>query len=748
MEDKVRQGEERNRTFCVNDATARRMAEDALRESEERLRRIGDNLPDSFIYQYTHDADGTPLFLYVSAGVERLNGVTPEEVLSDAGALHRQVDPEQLSALMEAEQVSARELTTFAMDVRMRHPDGEWRWMQIRSTPRRTSGGRVAWDGVQTDITDRKEHEREVNRLNRLYGALSQVNQAIVRITSREELFREVARALVEFGKFSMVWIGVLNSATREVEVAAHEGDETGYLDGLRVYADDRPEGRGPTGTAIRDGRPYVCNDFLNDPRTLPWREPASRAGWRSSAAFPIRIDGEVRGALMVYDRETNFFGEREVVLLEEVALDISFGLLNLERETLRNRSEAALRRSEEKFRNIFESAPIGIFQSTTGGMFLQVNETLADMFGYDTPREMVDGVTDIASQLFVDPKQRTELIRSVLASDEFGRSEVLYRRKDGSGFIATLSMRAVRDDNGDVAFLEGFVEDITERKHAEKEILTLNTDLEQRVRNRTAELEAANYALKKEIEHRKRAQEEITRLNLDLLRQKAALETVNKELESFSYSVSHDLRAPLRHLDGFSRILEEECAPKLDEPERDCLRRIRAAAAKMDNLVDALLQLSRMTRTEIALQPVDVSAMVRAIVDELAKSRPDRNVAVSIEEGVVVMADPRLLRIVMDNLMGNAWKYTSKKEVARIEFGAAEVDGKRACFVRDNGAGFDMAYAGKLFGAFQRLHGEAEFEGIGIGLATVQRIIHLHGGEVWAEGREGEGATFYFNLE
>ncbi|GLI37019.1 sensor histidine kinase [Geobacter hydrogenophilus] len=405
-------------------------------------------------------------------------------------------------------------------------------------------------------------------------------------------------------------------------------------------------------------------------------------------------------------------------------------------------------RQEWEKFRDIFESAPVGIFQSTIGGRFLRINATLAVMFRYDSPEEMAGAVTDIASQLFVDPLQRTDLIRSVLETDTFARSEVLYRRKDGSVFIATLSMRAVRDDNGDTAFLEGFVEDITERKHAEEEILKLNTDLEQRVRNRTAELEAANSALKKEIEHRKKAQGEITRLNLDLLRQKAALETVNRELESFSYSVSHDLRAPLRHLDGFSRILEEECASKLGEPGRDCLQRIRAAAEKMDTLVNALLQLSRMIRTEIDLHPVDVSAMAREIVEELAKSDPDRNVTVDIEGGVVVMADPHLLRIVMDNLLGNAWKYTSKNNDACIEFGTTEVTGKRACFVRDNGAGFDMAYAGKLFGAFQRLHSEAEFEGIGIGLATVQRIIHRHGGKVWAEGQVGKGATFYFMLE
>ena len=724
------------------------VSENSLCKSEERLRRLSDNLPDSFIYQCTRDADGSPRFLYVSAGVERLNGVTAEKVLNDAGVLYRQIDPEMFSALVKAEQVSARDLSPFTMDLRLRRADGEWRWMQVRSIPSRLPDGRVVWDGVETDITERKENERELKRLNRLYAALSQVNQAIVRITSREELFQDVTRVLVDYGRFSMVWIGLVNKDTLQVEVAAQKGDETGYLSGIRIFVDERPEGRGPTGTAIREGRPYVCNDFLDDPRTAPWREAAARAGWRSSAAFPISSGAEVCGALMVYDREANFFGEREVELIEEVVQDISFGLLNIEREAQRNQTEAALRRSEEKFRDLFESAPIGIFQSTIDGRFLRVNATLVGMFGYGTPEEMVSAVTDIAPQIFVIPGQRKEIINSALETDTFARNEILYRRRDGTVFMANLSMRVVRDDGGDVAFLEGFVEDISERKHAEREITKLNSDLEQRVRSRTAELEVANSALKQEIEFRKNAQKEIIRLNLDLVRQKAALETVNKELESFSYSVSHDLRAPLRHLEGFAKILEEDCAPKLDDSERDCLRRIRAAATRMEKLVDALLQLSRMTRTEISLEPVDISGMATAIVDELAKSWPDRNVAVTIEDGIVVMADPRLLRIVMDNLIGNAWKYTSKKEGALIQIATTEVEGRRACFVRDNGAGFNMAYVGKLFGAFQRLHSEAEFEGIGIGLATVQRIIHLHGGDIWAEGREGEGATFYFTLQ
>ncbi len=239
----------------------------------------------------------------------------------------------------------------------------------------------------------------------------------------------------------------------------------------------------------------------------------------------------------------------------------------------------------------------------------------------------------------------------------------------------------------------------------------------------------------------RKRAEEEKTNLN-------AQLQAANKELEAFSYSVSHDLRAPLRHIDGFSQILLEDYAEKLDDEGRCHLQQVREASQQMAQLIDDMLKLSRVTRAEMRREPVNLSRMAEAAVEELKKAQPDRAVDFVIEKELTAEGDPRLLRVVLDNLLGNAWKYTGKRSRARIEFGRTNHDDRAAYFVRDNGAGFDMAYAGKLFGAFQRLHSANEFEGTGIGLATVQRIIHRHGGHVWAEGAVEKGATFYFTLE
>ncbi len=257
-------------------------------------------------------------------------------------------------------------------------------------------------------------------------------------------------------------------------------------------------------------------------------------------------------------------------------------------------------------------------------------------------------------------------------------------------------------------------------------------------------------YILMSDVTEHRRAEEEIRRLNGDLERRvferTLQLEATNRELEAFCYSVSHDLRAPLRAIRGFTDVLLEQYAPKLDGRGQEFLQRTCEASQQMDKLIDDLLKLSRVVRGELQTEKVSLSALAQEIVAELRRAEPERQVTITISPDLTVFGDRRLLRIVLDNLLRNAWKFTGKRESAEIELGRS--DGENSAFyVRDNGAGFDMAYAGKLFGVFQRLHSAADFPGSGVGLAIVQRIINRHGGRTWALGKAGSGATFYFAL-
>jgi two-component system, sensor histidine kinase and response regulator len=245
-------------------------------------------------------------------------------------------------------------------------------------------------------------------------------------------------------------------------------------------------------------------------------------------------------------------------------------------------------------------------------------------------------------------------------------------------------------------------------------------------------------------LQEGEQAARELAEARAELVRD---LEHKNRELESFSYAVSHDLRAPLRRIESFSRAVQESQGERLDDAGRRFLDRVREATRQMSQLIDDVLHLARVTRAEIREQEVDLSGLVTLLLDRLGEAEPDRRVECRVRPGITVVADGQLLRIAIQNLLDNAWKFTSRTPGARIEFGLTNVGGEPTYFVRDNGAGFDMAYADRLFGPFQRLHLASEFPGTGIGLATVQRIVHRHGGRVWAEGMVGQGATFHFTL-
>lgn len=382
-----------------------------------------------------------------------------------------------------------------------------------------------------------------------------------------------------------------------------------------------------------------------------------------------------------------------------------------LEREAAeRGEAERALRTSEERYRSLVAVSAQIVWTTDAAG---QVVEPLPAWQAYTAQK---DGeVRGLGAANAIHPDEREATLAQWRQASSAGTpfaTECRLRRFDGVYRWFALRGVPVRRADGVIKEWVGTCTDIHDKKIASEEIERLTEELEQRVRQRTAQLEDKN-----------------------------------RELEAFSYSVSHDLRAPLRAIDGFSQALIEDFGGQLDDEARRYLARIRAASQRMGQLIDDLLTLSRISRVELTWSTVDLSAMARQVFDELKHHDAERAVEVSIWEGVTVHGDPRLLRIALENLIGNAWKFTAKTNAARVEFGALEDREHTTYFVRDNGVGFDMAHAENLFGAFQRLHAVTDFPGTGIGLATVQRIVHRHGGRIWVNAQRGRGATFFFTL-
>ncbi|WP_035261620.1 sensor histidine kinase [Desulfonatronum lacustre] len=363
----------------------------------------------------------------------------------------------------------------------------------------------------------------------------------------------------------------------------------------------------------------------------------------------------------------------------------------------------------EHQFRRLVDNASLPIFIQTSG-VFAYLNKQALNLYGAASPENLLGRsvLERVHPRHHQEVRARIRLLNE--AKEAVPSLEQTHLRLDGVEFFVDVSAAPFQFQGRHGAVV--FVRDITEKKRFEEELRELNQQLELRVKERTARLEE-----------------------------------VNQELEAFSYSVSHDLRAPLRGIDGFSQALLEDYHGQLDDQGRDYLDRVRKASQRMGLLIDDLLKLSRVSRAELSVTNVNLSQLTEDVLVGLSESEPERDVETVVEQGLIATADPTLILIVLENLLDNAWKFTRYAHRPRVEFGRRMMSNEEVFFLKDNGVGFDMTYAGKLFTAFQRLHSLERFPGTGIGLATTTRIIRRHGGRIWAQAEPDKGATFFFTL-
>ncbi len=677
---------------------------EALRVSEERYRVITDAASDAII---SINEDSTILFANPAA--EKIFGYTVAEL-----------NNQQITMLMPD---YLRHVHRIGIKRYVETGERHLSWQSIEVPGLRKSGreipleisfgefvrdGKRFFTGIIRDVTERKRAEQYLAAQHAATRALAE--SATLDIAAPKILQAVCERLGWEIGA---LWrVDPDANALRCVEfwrtpASAAVEFEAKSLE--RTLA----RGTGLPGQVWESGAPaWIADIASNSDDNFPRASAAAKEDLHGGFAFPVMLHDEVLGAIEFYSREIQSPNEDLLRLMATVGSQIG--------QFIEHRQSATdLEASEARYRTLADAMPQIVWTADADGSLDYYNQRWFDYTGMTLEQSKGWGWQPV-----LHPEDVENCLRCWSKAVKTGeRYDIEYRFKrasDGAYRWHLGRATPARDQHGHIIKWYGTCTDIEDQKRTEQalqerqaQIGQLNAELEQRVVERTSELAAAN-----------------------------------KELEAFSYSVSHDLRAPLRSIAGFSEALMEDYRDQFNAQGQDYLQRVHAASQRMGQLIDDLLTLSRVSRGEMRRDKVDLSRKARETIEQLQKAQPERVVEVEIADGLTTRGDGRLLRIVLENLLGNAWKFTSKQPSARIEFGATEGErGEKVFFVRDTGAGFDMAYADKLFGAFQRLHTIKEFEGTGVGLATVQRIIRRHNGSIWAESEIGRGATFYFTL-
>ena len=641
---------EQSRLVLLSMIEDQQRVSDALKESELRYRTLADS-GQALIWTSGRDKKCD----YFNKPWLTFTGRTVEQEFGDGWI--EGVHQDDLARCITTYTTAFDALEPFSIEYRLRRNDGEYRWILDDGMPRYdTKGNFIGYIGHCLDITERKQAEEELK-------------------TTNQQLSERVKE------------MSCLNGVSKIVEIPGISLEEI-FLKTIELIPASLQYPEITVCRIILDGKEYKTPEF-------------KKTRWKLCST--IMFDGNHAGDIEVYylekkpDIDEGPFLKEERMLLDMIAERL--GMFNSRRQ-----AEKKLKKSEVKFRSYVDSAPDGIFITDENGKYVDVNPAASTITGYSKKELLNLSIPDLLQPDFIETglKGFQDLSRNGLLDVDLG-----FVTKSSENRFWRVS--AIKLSNQ--RFL-GFTKDITEYKLAEEELAKLNRELEQRVIERTADMEKAN-----------------------------------RELESFSYTVSHDLRAPLRHINGFITMFRNEVGESMNEKARHYMDVISESADRMGQLIDDLLSFSRMGRTELTIDTVDIGNLSDEVIEGFSEENSEHKIIFSRGAMPLVQGDEAMLRVVLTNLISNAVKFTSRTENRKIEIGCDSKNGENICYVKDNGVGFDMRYVDKLFGVFHRLHNERDFEGTGIGLATIKRIIDQHGGRVWAEGNVDHGAQFYFSL-
>ena len=632
--------------ISVMDITENKKAEEALRERDDRFKKLSSHVP-GMVYQFLRRPDGTFCLPLVTESINNMFGCSPEDVRNDFSPIADVIHKDDVEKLFNSIEESAKYLTIWEMECRVQLPGQPLKWMFGHATPEKLPDDSIIWHGYISEINERKLMEEKIRENEERYKRITENMSGFVSEMDAQGIFR-------------------YNSPSIRV-ILGYDPEE---LNNANAFDFVHPE-----------DRDRVIDKYMEGVRTDSEKEVEQRYRRKDGTYIWLRSSGRP-----IYGSDGNNIG------MVVNSIDI----------TERKQAEEELNRIQILNEAILDTVPGILYLYDDTGHLVRWNKQHEVLTGYTGDEIKGRYIMDWFVGLEPDTSQIQKGISDVM---EKGYATAEARLLTKEGHAIPMIFTGVKLNISGRNYLLGVGIDIHERKKAEEEIRKLNETLEQKVKERTSELEA------------------------------------------FSYSVSHDLRAPLRSIHGFGQALLEDCEKQLDEQGKSYLARIKKATENMNDLIEDMLKLSRINRTEMDVVPVDLSTIAKSILDELQRAQPERLASIIIADHLEDSADPRLMRIMLENILANAWKFTGKKEKTEIEFNIIHKNGQKVYFIHDNGAGFDMEHSKKMFAPFQRFHSMEEFPGTGIGLAIVNRIIGRHEGRVWVESLPDRGTTVYFTL-